>query len=94
MELYTSHGRTSPDEQLDDWGPSGPRLMGVAGVHQTYDEAVNVHFKTAEAAEEAHRLTGWPWFDDKALSMRRHHEFVLVAPPYDAPMYFGDWGLI
>lgn len=94
MELYLHHGRKTPDEQLDDWGPNGPRLAGVKGIHQTYGNAANVHFDDQPAADEARRLTGWDAFDASALTMRWQEELVHVKGPDGTVMLYGDWGIM
>lgn len=93
MELYLQR-RKVPDEELKNWGPIGPRLSGVKGIHQTYGNAANVVFEDAAARDEARRLTGWEVWDDCALTMRWHEDYVVVRGPDGAETFFGDWGLI
>lgn len=93
MELYLHHGRKTPDEALDGWGPNGPRLQGVKGIHQTYGGPVNVFFDSQSAMIEAKRLTGWDPWDDNALTMRWQEDCVHVHGP-DGELFCGDWGLI
>lgn len=50
--LHLSHGRTSPDEQLNDWGFNGPTIGPLEYVHHTY--AVHVRFYFRDLAD-AHR---------------------------------------
>jgi len=85
LRLLILHGRKSPDENLDDWGPDGPTVYGIDAIHWTYGNA-NVFFESEEAAEIAQRLTGWETFDEKALSMRFHGDLLVVNG-----MYYGDW---
>ncbi len=94
MEIYLQHGRKSRYEQLNNWGPDGPTLKEVAGIHQIYGGTMNIFFKSHEAMSEAQRLTGWPeGDDDNTLKMQWHEDLVLIQPP-DAPeMFFGDWGI-
>lgn len=101
MDLYIHHGRKSPDEKLDNWGPQGPRLKGVKGIHQTYGNPANVFFVDAAAKEEAKRLTGWEEWDDNALTMRwgpgpapTANELVVCKGPDGVEMFYGDWGLM
>jgi hypothetical protein len=93
MDLYLQHGRKTPDERLEDWGSEGPRLKGVAGIHQTYGNAANVHFTDRAAMLEAQRLTGWEEWDDNALTMKWHEDMVLCVCDGVAS-YYGDWGLM
>jgi len=94
MELYIHHGRKSPDEKLDNWGPEGPRLKGVKGIHQTYGNPANVFFDDAAAQQEAKRLTGWEEWDENALTMRWSEDYVLIKGPDGVEMFYGDWGLM
>lgn len=94
MELYLKHGRPTADHDMSDWGTEGPRLQDVKGIHQTYGTAANVFFDTATAMAEAHRLTGWPQWDDKALTMVWEEDCVVVVGPDGAKVLHGDWGLM
>jgi hypothetical protein len=93
MDLYLHHGRATPDQKLDDWGPSGPRLLGVKGIHQTYGNPANVFFESAAACKEAQRLTGWATWDDNALTMAWRDDCVHVTGP-EGEAFYGDWGLM
>lgn len=95
LELYTHHGRTTPDESLNDWGPNGPRLRGVAGFHETYRTTTVVYFESAEACEAARLATGWQEWDENALEMQFADDLLFVpAIPEGEARYFGDWGLM
>lgn len=94
MELYLSHGRKTPGETLQDWGPEGPRLQGVKGCHQTYDTAINIYFVDEASRVEAQRLTGWEEWDPTALVLRWREDMVHVKGPDGVEMFYGDWGLI
>jgi hypothetical protein len=93
MELYLSHGRKTPDEQLSDWGDNGPRLQGCIGLHQTYGHEANVYFTDNAAMLAAKALTGWEEWDDNALTMRWHEDMVHTQCN-GVSMYYGDWGII
>ena len=43
IELY--HGRTDPDEQMDDWGFSGPVLGPFEFIHHTYLSHIRVGYR-------------------------------------------------
>lgn len=94
MELYLSHGRKTPDESLEDWGPEGPRLQGVKGCHQTYGGPANIHFVDRASVVHAQRLTGWEEWDPTALTMRWSDDTVHVKGPDGVEMFYGDWGII
>lgn len=94
MELYLHHGRKTPGEALEDWGPSGPRLVGVIGIHQTYGNAANVFFVDGAACEAAHKMTGWETWDENALTMRWEEDCVVVIGADGVKMFYGDWGLM
>lgn len=93
FDLYLHHGRKTPDEELEDWGPEGPRLKDVIGIHQTYGNAANVFFKDAPAKQAAQQLTGWEEWEPNALTMRWQDDMVAVKTD-TSTMYFGDWGII
>jgi hypothetical protein len=95
MELYLHHGRDKPDQTMNDWGPNGPRLQGVVGIHQTYGNPANVFFESPQACETARLLTGWENFEDKALTMAWEDDLIRVLPPgAPAAVYYGDWGIM
>lgn len=94
MELYLHHGRAKPEQAMEEWGPSGPRLQGVKGIHQTYGNPVNVFFVSVAAKEEARRLTGWDPWDSHALTMRWEQDCVHVADATGTAVLYGDWGLM
>jgi hypothetical protein len=92
MKLITLHGRKSPDDEMPDWGFSGPTLHGIAAVHWTYG-TMNVFFTDVAAAKEAHRLTGWTFFDDHALEMAFSDDLLMIKPEGGDVAYFGDFEL-
>lgn len=85
MKLKLLHGRTTPDEELDDWGFDGPTLEGVSYVHSAYT-MFTVGFQTVELAEKAQELTGWRLFDSKVLQMQFEGEMVKTKQGF-----FGDF---
>ncbi len=98
MKLLLMHGRTGLDKptdvdgnEVDDWGFDGPTIEGIKAVHYTYGNPV-VWFDTNEAAEAAHRLTRWEYFDEGGLEMEFREDLVQT---YNAERerleYFGDW---
>lgn len=79
MYLQLLHGRKSPDEQLDDWGPDGPCFGPLSWVHITYLTSINV----GVSEQSIGPMVGAPdpmYFVDDLLY-------------YDG-MYYGDWELI
>lgn len=94
MKLYLQHGRATLDEALDDWGPEGPTLEGVKGIHQTYGTSVKVYFETPEAHGDAWKKTKWRiWEDNISLEMEWEQDLVAITMPDGKRMYFGDWGI-
>jgi hypothetical protein len=104
MDLYMSHGRLNPNGtgsdiygvEIDDWGFEGPRLHGVIGFHCTYglDGTFAVYFESAEACEAAQALTGWDWWDDRALLLQTEEDCVRIYNNERKRFeYFGDWGM-
>lgn len=55
MYLQLFHGRTNPDQQMDDWGSAGPVIGPLNYVHTTY--ATNVQFGFADESKSAGWLT-------------------------------------
>lgn len=96
MELYLHHGRKTVDESLDDWGPNGPTLKGVKGIHQTYGNGPNVFFKSRNYMILAKALTGWEEWDDNALTMRwaPNNEGLVEVRDGSNTIFYGDWGII
>jgi len=93
FDLYIQHGRKFPNEDLDDWGPNGPKLKNCIGVHSTYKN-MYAYFATPRDREIAERQTGWEQWDQKSLIMK-YCDDLLVAKFEDGSVgYFGDWGLI
>lgn len=45
LYIIFTHGRSSPDEELEDWGFDGPIIGPLSFVHTTY----NTHIKLGEA---------------------------------------------
>jgi hypothetical protein len=93
FDLYLHHGRKTIDESLDDWGPNGPTLHNVIGIHQTYGAGPNVYFTDKPSADKAHALTAWEEWDDNALTMKWQDGLVVVTQE-STTMLYGDWGLI
>lgn len=95
MRLLLIHGRFDPEEQLDDWGFSGPDLDDVEALHVTYQQTFVLHFKNSASASKAHALTGWPYFDQDALELTFHDDMLKVVPiASDGPIaYYGDYEL-
>ncbi len=93
LDMLLIHGRSYPDEELDDWGFNGPTLTGIEALHVTYQSTFVLHFVDAAAAQAAHALTGWPYFDQDALELTFHDDMLLVVPiASDGPMaWYGDW---
>ncbi|WP_342361386.1 hypothetical protein [Terrarubrum flagellatum] len=91
-ELYLKHGRASLDVDMDDWGPDGPRLQNVTGLHQTYDQQPIIIFATQADAANAQALTGWQRWDDDRLMMAREGDCI-VGVKDGVKTFYGDWGL-
>ena len=94
MRLYLLHGRHKPDDELQDWGFDGPKLEGVEGIHQTYGNPINVHFKTEADCKHARAITGWIELDRTTLTMLWDDDMVLIQPEFGEEAFFGDWGLM
>ena len=92
LELYLIHGRDTAERELEDWGPDGPRLQGVIGLHQTYGNGARVVFASRAAKEAARELTGWESVAIAGVVAPRH---VFAEGEEPAPVrLYGDWGLM
>lgn len=58
MSVYLKlfHGRTDPEEQLDDWGSNGPTLGPLEYVHCTYFTHLQAAVSCNDNREEAFDL--------------------------------------
>lgn len=95
LRLLLIHGRFDPDEQLEEWGFNGPDIEGIEALHSTYETHRVVRFKDRAAAQRAHALTAWEWWDENALLMQFHDDMLkTTCISADGPaMYFGDFEL-
>ena len=91
MKMILLHGRHDPDQRLDDWGFTGPVLRHVQYIHSVYGN-LTIGFSSRSAAKAAHRLTGWPFFDDAVLEIRQHDDLIMLTAPEAS--YYGDWELV
>jgi hypothetical protein len=88
MQLHLFHGRTTPDESLQDWGFDGPTINEITSLTGTYGE-LYVHFENEQHLYKAQKQTGWDIFGDFALALRFQEDLLQTADGY-----FGDWELI
>ena len=102
LKMHLFHGRNAPDEEMDDWGFSGPTLTGIESVNWTYGE-LRLEFATPDAARIAHGLTGWKGFtgpnstelivsivEDMVVTRER---FLADEEPEGVEKFYGDWHL-
>lgn len=81
LYLGLFHGRSRPDEELDDWGAGGPIIGPLEHVHTTYAHHVKLSF--ADVSDR--RL----YFDD---TMDPNHEgFAELFVDEDMLVYGGAW---
>lgn len=77
LYLKLLHGRMTPYEQLDTWGPDGPWIGPLRWVHVTYMSGVNLCFTDGkELVATSMEHEGFGVFDDLLF--------------YDG-VYYGDW---
>jgi len=81
MALLFLHGRTDPDENLDDWGEDGPTLF-CDWVHMTYLSSVNIGW----GSEEAGPMDG----SGKEDAIYFHKDLIAVREK-GKTMYYGDF---
>ena len=78
LYLQLLHGRKSPDEEMEDWGFTGPLIGPLKFCHVTYNSTINLGFENGQE-------TG-PMFDRDGFGF---HEDMIF---YDGS-YYGDWEL-
>ena len=82
MYLKLLHGRSTIDEEMDDWGNDGPWIGPLAWFHCTYLANVGVGFTGGEELAAMGTSNDFP----SPMSL---HEGLLY---YDG-IYYGDWEL-
>ena len=82
MYLMLTHGRSTPDEDLDAWGSTGPYLGPLKWVHITYNSSINI----CAADDHSGDGTGPMFEDDSPLHFRN-------ALLHYNGTYYGDWEL-
>jgi len=78
LYLTMTHGRTDPEQQMDDWGTEGPSIGPLKWCHITYNASINLAFASGEITE--------PMLQRDPLHF---HDDMLY---YDG-VYYGDWSL-
>jgi hypothetical protein len=98
LELHLFHGRKEPNEEMDDWGFSGPTITGIVSMHGTYDE-LRVRFDTTEDVLAAHQKMGWTG-SSSGMPPTFNRDMELIIPTYEDMVvtwengeknYYGDW---
>ena len=90
MRFILLHGRDNPDQNMDDWGYNGPVLEGVKYLHSVYGN-LTIGFRSRKEARTAHKLTGWPYFDEAVLEITFFEDLVLCRNKNRKSQYYGDW---
>lgn len=92
IDMLTFHGSyDSERHDMNDWGFNGPTIKDIEAIHSTYGNEV-IYFTSSEAAEIAHRETGWEFWDAHALEPQFEDGLLVLKPTDGSPtMYFGDW---
>lgn len=92
--LSLFHGRRAPDEQLSDWGTSGPVIGPLRYCHTTYMSSVRFEFMTAEDHDRYFPCAraSWNAHTGAVLSWQTENWF---EPKGDLLEYngifYGDW---
>jgi len=94
VDLILSHGRNSPDEEMDDWGFEGPTLRGVHVVQQRYRSTTTVSFISKEASESARLLTRWSVWEDDVLEVSWQDDLIETIEPDGCHRYYADMILL
>jgi hypothetical protein len=75
--LMLLHGRDNPDQQMDDWGFTGPVLGPFEAVHFTYATHVRCFPKGSDGDAEALELT---YHDDMLMHDGKYYgDFEITA---------------
>ena len=82
LYLAMLHGRGSPDEQMSDWGYSGPLIGPLNWCHTTYATEIKIEFKDNDCEARYFRFT-----DSPHCHVLQIHNDLLVY----ARSYYGDW---
>lgn len=82
MSVYLNlfHGRTDPDQDMEDWGTEGPTLGPLNYVHLTYMSSVRIGCD-AEVASRFFKGENEPWLEQR-------EDMIL----YDG-VYYGDFSI-
>ena len=103
FKLYMHGGRLDPTtgptteegDAIDGIGFSGSSLVGVLGIHSTFDD-IRVIFETSEIARMAQRVTGWDFglgTDDLEMAFTDGCLRIWNGQ-LGRFEFFSDWGLI
>ncbi len=76
---------------MNDWGFTGPTITDVRYIHSVYGN-LTIGFTSRSKADQAHKITGWPYFDDAVLEIHQHDDFIMTSIPDHR--YYGDWELV
>lgn len=89
LYLQLLHGRSTPDEQLDNWGFTAPLLGPFSWFHVTY--MTDFNFGVAHTALERFCLErlGFSLFDDGVVQLKVNRDLVTVGGDH-----YGDWELV
>lgn len=82
MYLMLTHGRNSPDEELNDWGSTGLYIGPLRWVHITYNSSINI----CAANDYSQSGTG-PMF------AKYSPLYFCNAMLHYNGVYYGDWEL-
>lgn len=94
MYLHLFHGRTDPEEDMDDWGSDGPTIGPLAYVHTTYATDVRICF--LDTGTELQFFPPLPAVGNKpphaAFPGPRDINFHDDMMLFDG-IYYGDWSV-
>lgn len=89
MKLLLLHGRTAPDQNLDDWGVASEPIHGVEWMHITYLSLMTIGFINDEFLRAAQNMTGWEACDARMLEVARHDDLIFAGG-----YFYGDFDLV
>lgn len=87
MYLYLFHGRKSPDEEMNDFGETGPTFGPLVNVHVTYMSSIAISY----GEDGLLHMHGACMGVDGVI--RRDPMFIVDDLIYYDGMYYGDWSV-
>lgn len=91
IKLILFHGRSSVDEEMEDWGFEAPPITGIVDFTITYMSHFRVAFATEAECIAAHKATGWGFWCDLVLGIEFEGDLVRTIDEQGNVALYGDW---